>query len=234
MISQPPPPKPNKSKLFIGGMLLLVLLGGVASFLFSEPKVAKKSPRKTDMVFVNLPPPPPPPPPLPKVEPPPPKDEPKPKEEMIEQEAVPDDEPPPEAPKNEAPPDESLGTNNQGNGPDMGLTRGGGAGGGNGKGNIGGGKGGSKWGFYASKIQATVTSALRSNASTRSAAFAMQVRVWLDENGRITRASLVGSSGNPAVDSAIKSQVLTGLQLPEAPPAGMPMPITLRITARQP
>ena len=32
----------------------------------------------------------------------------------------------------------------------------------------------------------------------------------------------------------IRNQVLTGLQLPQAPPADMPMPINLRITARKP
>ena len=62
----------------------------------------------------------------------------------------------------------------------------------------------------------------------------LQVRVWPDANGRITRAQLVGSSGNSAVDQAIKNQVLSGLQLPQAPPADMPTPIVLRITARKP
>jgi TonB family protein len=62
----------------------------------------------------------------------------------------------------------------------------------------------------------------------------VQVKVWADANGRITRAQLVGTSGNPAVDQSIKGQVLTGLQLPQAPPADMPMPINLRITARKP
>ena len=61
----------------------------------------------------------------------------------------------------------------------------------------------------------------------------MTVRVWADSSGRITRAQLVGSSGNPSVDQAIKSQVLTGLQLTEPPPAGMPMPINMRIAARK-
>jgi protein TonB len=60
----------------------------------------------------------------------------------------------------------------------------------------------------------------------------LQVRVWPDSGGRITRAQLVGSSGNPAVDQAIKNQVLTGLQL-QAPPADMPVPIVLRLTARK-
>lgn len=150
---------------------------------------------------------------------------------MVEQEPVAEDEPPPEA----APeaPSEDLGTNiTGGNGPDMGLSKGGG----NGNGRIGGTgrKGGSKWGYYASQVQATIADALRRNASTKGASMTLQVRIWADANGRITRASLVGSSGNPAIDSAIKNQVLIGLQLPQAPPADMPMPINMRITARKP
>jgi TonB family protein len=60
------------------------------------------------------------------------------------------------------------------------------------------------------------------------------VKVWADSSGRITRAQLVGSSGNPAVDQAIRNSVLNGLQLPQGPPADMPMPINLRISARKP
>ena len=234
MLAKPPaPPKPNKSRLVIGIMLAVVLLGGVVSFLTSGGKSSRPSSKKSDMVTITLPPPPPPPPP-PKVEPPPPKDEPPPdQEQMVEQEPVPDNEPPPDNSPPEAPPSEDLGTGIAGNGPDMGLS---GAGsGGNGK--IGGtGKrgGGSKFGWYAAKVQSSIADALRRNPATKSASMTLQVRVWPDANGRITRALLVGTTGNPAVDQAIKDQVLTGLQLPEAPPADMPTPIVLRISARKP
>jgi len=225
-----PPSSKSKHRLIIGGLLTIVLLGGIVSFLTSGPKSNRPAARKSEFITITLPPPPPPPPP--KIEPPKPKEvEPPKEEEMVEQDPVEENEPPPEA----APeaPSEDLGTNiTGGNGPDMGLSKGGGSG--NGKIGGTGRKGGSKWGYYAAQIQATVADALRRNSSTKSASFSMQVRVWADPNGRITRASLVGSSGNPAVDAAIKNQILTGLQLPQAPPAGMPMPINLRITARKP
>ena len=60
------------------------------------------------------------------------------------------------------------------------------------------------------------------------------VRVWPDSNGRITRAQLVGTTGDPSTDQAIKNSILTGLQLPQAPPADMPTPIVLRINGRKP
>jgi TonB family protein len=195
----------------------------------SGGKGTRKAPRKEEIVTITLPPPPPPPP---KVEPPPPKEEQPKEEEMVEQEPVPDDEPPPEDSPPEAPPSEDLGTGIAGNGPDMGLS-----GKGSGGGRIGGtGRkgGGSKFGWYAAKVQSAIAEALRKNPSTRNASMTLQVRVWPDSNGRIIRAQLVGSSGNSAVDQAIKSQVLNGLQLPQAPPADMPTPIVLRITARKP
>ena len=54
------------------------------------------------------------------------------------------------------------------------------------------------------------------------------------EGLRVTRASLVSSTGDPAVDAAIKADVLTGLQLDAPPPEGMPLPIVMRLTARRP
>ncbi len=223
-----PPPKPNHSRLIIGILLAVVLLGGIVSFLKSAGKGYHSVARKAETISIILPPPPlPPPPPTP----PPPQNEPPPdKQEMVEQVPVEKIEPP-EAPP-AAPPDESLGTNNAGNGPDMGLTKGGGNGTGRNN-NIGGGRHGGKWDAFAVGVQTTISDALRRNSGTRSASFSMTVKVWADENGRITRAQLVGSSGNPAVDQAIKSQVLTGLQLSDPPPAGMPMPINMRISARQ-
>lgn len=151
---------------------------------------------------------------------------------MVDQEPVAEDEPPPEDAPPEAPPSEDLGTGiTGGNGPDMGLS--GGGGGGNRIGGSGRRGGGSKFGWYAAKVQSSIAEALRKNPSTRNATMSLQVRVWPDSNGRITRAQLVGTSGNSAVDQAIKNQVLTGLQLPQAPPADMPTPIVLRLTARK-
>jgi periplasmic protein TonB len=227
----PPQPKPTKQRLYIGILLAIVLLGGIASFLSNGGKSKKTAPRKSEIVQITLPPPPPPPPPPPKVEPPPPKDEPPKEEEMVEQEPVPNDEPPPDDTPPEAP-SEDLSTGIAGNGPDMGLSSGSGNGG-----KIGGtGRrgGGSKFGWYAAKVQSSIAEALRRHPSTRNAKMVLQVRVWPDSNGRITRAQLVGSSGNPAVDQAIKGQILTGLQLPQPPPADMPVPIVLRITASKP
>ncbi|MEI7928292.1 MAG: TonB C-terminal domain-containing protein, partial [Verrucomicrobiales bacterium] len=80
-------------------------------------------------------------------------------------------------------------------------------------------------------VQTVISSALRANARTRSARFSIRVAIWADSTGRVTRAKLLGTSGDPGVDQAIQSEVLTGMQLSEAPPEGMPMPIQLRLNA---
>ena len=182
------------------------------------------------MVSIQLPPPPLPPPPPPLKLPPPPQVE----QKMVEQapvaepEAKPDNQPA----KVDDPP--ALGTNISGNGPSdgFGLGNSGNAGliGGNGKGT----KANSRFGWYAGQIQTKIEEALRSNRKTRSANLRIDVRIWPDATGHITRANLVSSTGDPAIDEAIKSEVLTGLQLKEPPPQGMPLPITIRITVRRP
>lgn len=148
---------------------------------------------------------------------------------MMAQEPVPEDEPSPEDTAPEPPPGPDLGPGSAGGtGPSIG------GGGGSGRGGIGRKAPSSKFGWYAAKVQSAIREALGRNTSTRSATMSLQVKVWADSSGRISRAVLVGTSGNPAVDQSIKNQVLTGLQLPQAPPSDMPMPINLRITARKP
>jgi protein TonB len=154
---------------------------------------------------------------------------------MIEQAPVTEPEPKPEEPKpvNDDPPP-PLGTNITGDGaPDgFGLsgTRGNGAG--NGRG-LGGGRAASRWGWYAGKVQATLAETLRRNPRTREAVLNGKLRIWPDSTGRITRATLADSSGDSALETAIAG-ALTGVQLPEPPPAGMPSPILLRLSSRRP
>ena len=197
----------------------------VAVGVYFLPKPAPSaSPRKQErIVMVQVPPPPPPP----KIQPPPPKVE-LPKEKM-EKETRPE-----EAPKADPPP-AALATGIKGDGPGSGLAASGtGLGGGNG---IGGGLGnggnaGSKFGWYAGQVQRKIAAALWANPKTKTSSInSLEVRIWPDASGRITRATLAKSTGNAAVDEAIERQVLNGLQLDEPPPAGMKLPIVLRITA---
>ncbi len=217
-----------------GKKLIVACIVVLAVGVYFMPKPGPSAPvRKAEkIVSVQLPPPPPklPPPPPPKVQPPP--------EKMEKQAPVADEKPKEAAPKkSDNPPPTALATGIKGDGVGMGLaSSGSGIGGGNLiGGQTGGGGGGSKWGAYASQVQSRIAEALRSNATTRTASINnLQVRIWPDATGRITRASLAGSTGNASVDAAIESQVLSGLRLQEPPPAGMKLPIVLRLSARRP
>ncbi|MDI1315357.1 TonB C-terminal domain-containing protein [Prosthecobacter sp.] len=215
--------------------LVMLIIGGIAlggsGYMLTNYKPSKSAPKKKlDMVMIMpvLPPPPPPPPPPPKEEPPPPEEK---EEQMIEQPPEEIADKPDDKPADE-PKDEPLGTAIAGgDGSGLGI----GSGGGN-RGMIGGGKGngGSKWGWYAGTVQTRIAEALRKHPLTRRAGFSNVVKIWSDSTGRIIRVRLSSSTGDRAVDSAIENEVLNGLVLNEPPPDDMPMPINLRLSARQP
>lgn len=150
---------------------------------------------------------------------------------MISQTPVAEDEQKPE--ETPAPAAPVLGTNIEGTGgPDaFGLSGGGGSGGGT---RIARHSSGSRWGWYAASVQRSIGEALRRNDVTRTASFTLEVRIWADLTGRVSRAQLAGSTGDPRVDAAIRDDVLSGLRLAEAPPRDMPLPIVLRLSARRP
>lgn len=210
----------------IGGLVLVAIGVTVFNQMFSGPK--GPPPRKPqEMVMIKPPPPPPPTPPPP---PPPPQDAPK--QEMMEQTPVDAEESKPE----EAPSDPSpnLGTNIAGNGPPDGFGMSG-----NKNGFLGGGSNSgrvnrSQFGWYANQVIKSFSEALSKNSLTQNASFNIEAKIWPDAGGRVTRAKLVASTGDAALDEAIKNQVLTGFQLKEPPPDGMPMPIVMRLTARRP
>jgi len=214
----------ERHKVVLSVVAVAVISVGVFTLQSKFSKPGSSQSKAQTIVSVRLPPMPTPPPPAPT---PPPPQEVKQEEKMVMQEKVddkeekPDDKPPEAAP---------LTTNNVGTGPDaFGLTHG------NGSGNyFNSGSGShSKFGWYAAQVQATIGDALRKNANTRSANFNAKVRIWSDITGRVTRAKLSDSTSDPKVDEAI-NQALTGIQLKEAPPAGMPMPIVMRLSAQRP
>ena len=147
---------------------------------------------------------------------------------MVEQQPVQDAQKP-APPKEKAP--EALGTSitGPGGGQDLGLGSGLGGGGG-----YGGEGGGSKYGWFASEVQSRIADALRNNPRTRRASMNVVIRVWPDSTGRITKARLSGSTGDPSLDATLKDDILTGLQLTDPPPADMPLPIVMRLSAQRP
>jgi protein TonB len=215
---EPEPPAQSFLKRY---RLAIIVTGVVLAGIIAVAKLASSgggSSRRDSITIVSLPPPPPP---MMTPPPPPPQEEQRMEQPMIKEEQ------PKEAPPKDEPP---LGTGIKGDGPDsFGLSDK------PGNGRIGGNNGnGSKWGWYASQVQSRIQQALQQNRKTRTASLSVNVRVWPDASGRINRAQLAGSTGDPTLDSALRDEVLTGLQLEEPPPEGMPAPITLHLTARRP
>ena len=77
-------------------------------------------------------------------------------------------------------------------------------------------------------------SALRAHEKTRNAVMQVEIRLWADASGRVSRVQLVSSTGDSALDAVIRNEVFGGLVLREPPPKDMPMPMVTRVTARHP
>ena len=206
-----------------------VVLVSVVLFILGDESPPPR--RVQEFTIVNvMPPPPPPPPPEPQKQPEP---------EMIEQPQMvepeikeeakveePKEAPPADA--NDAPPPGPLGP-----GSDLPV----GPGNSNflpGSGGGGGGGGGSRWGWYATIVQQQIEAALRGHPKTRNVVLQVQVRLWADNTGRVSRVELVKSTGDAEIDAVIRGEVLSGITLRQPPPADMPMPMVARITARRP
>jgi len=222
--------KPPLVWIAVGAAALVAVGAGAFFLLGGESKPKKKTSTIVNVMPVLPPPPPPPtPPPTPPPAPPDPVEPPPDAPEFVE-ETTPDSPPEPE-PEAPAP----MGSNIQGDGPPDGFGLVGKGGGGmiGGRGTGGGGNA-SRFGWYAGRVQNTVSTAVRSHRATRSSTLSIKARIWVDASGRVTRASLEGSSGDPEVDQALQREILNGLQLPDPPPEGMPMPIVMRINAARP
>lgn len=210
----------------IVGVAFLLLAGvGLGVYLFAG-KIPK--PKQPEEIMVKLLPPPLPPPPPPP--PPPPQKPPPPEQKMVQQPKV--DKPTPK-PKEEAKIDKPPGpAGPKASGPPSDEGIGGAGSGGSG---IGDGDGGaSKYGWYAAEVQERIADALRQNEKTRDVSLRVKIRIWSDSKGRIVRAEISGTSGDPAVDAALKNEVLVGLQLQDPPPQDMPMPIVMIVHEQRP
>ncbi|WP_213737863.1 TonB C-terminal domain-containing protein [Bradyrhizobium sp. dw_411] len=203
-------------------------MGGAVYFLVGHDDMPP--PRQVrELTIVNIVPPPPPPPPQKMPEP-----------KMIEQPKMaepeikedkplekPKDEPVKDAKNQEPPGPLSLDAKAVGPGDlfNLGSKVGGNP--------YGGGGGGSRWGWYASMVQSQIEAALRANNRTRNTVMQLQVRLWADGSGRVSRVQLVSSTGDAELDAIIRNDVLGSLMLREPPPKDMPMPMVTRVTARR-
>lgn len=222
--------------LATGAVAVAGLAVALAFFLTDKsPTVVRKPPELTIVTIVEPPPPPQ------EIEQPEMVEQPEITEPEIEQEQPePQDEPPPDQANDEPPPDLAteepptgpLGLDTVAEGPGDAFNLVGRPGGNGLLGSAGG--GGSRWGWYAFIVQRQLEQALREHRRTRTAKTRIEIRLWVDDGGRITRVVLHPSTGNPEIDHAIENEVLMGLRLERPPPSDMPMPIVARLTATHP
>ncbi len=228
----------NGFSLGVGVALLVLAVLGARWIASSRQGPAPRKVMQFTVVSIQPQPQPPKPPPPQPITPP----------KVVEQpqttrvEMKPTDIPPPDAPR---PPSDapagggrlSLAAEGEGPGDAFGLAgnpggRGLLSGGGLGDG-IGEGQGsGGRYGWYYTRIAAEIEEAFRRQKKMIAASTRVELRIWADEAGRISRVQLVKSTGNPEMDQAIQSVV--GLKLREPPPRDIPMPMIARLTVRRP
>jgi outer membrane biosynthesis protein TonB len=90
-----------------------------------------------------------------------------------------------------------------------------------------------RWDWYAAKVQRNLREAMQGHRKTRSANFVVEMQIWPDSSGRIEKVKLLRSTGDATLDAALRTEVFPGLQLEEPPPAGMKLPINLRLSAKR-
>ena len=205
------------------GFAVLIILG--VYFLkdkFHKPPQTKKVVQQITMLQ-----PPPPPPPPPEVKPP----EPEVKEEKID-EPIPDKEPEPAPEESNEPPAAELGLDADGSaGSDaFGLAahKGGRS--------MLGGSPGSAIIWYGGQIQRQLEDSLQTllaDTVAMKSGYSVNIDVWVDADGRITRCELASGSGKEDVDQVIRTalpkiRASIGKTLPE----NMPQPVRIRMTTR--
>lgn len=208
------------------GALVLAAVVLLFWYLLSDTAATRREVAATPTLVL---PPPPPPPPEPEKLP-----EPEPvKPEVVEPEPKPAE--PTEAPQDDTPPSPSQdlgqavtidGAAQAGNDA-FGIQ----AGGGGGMTGSGGGLGSRSYSGYVSNA---LQQAFVRDRRTRQLAFDdIRIEIWLDPEGRVTRAQLVGSSGNAGTDDAVLAMV-RDFRADEKPPASLRFPMRLSIKGRRP
>jgi protein TonB len=92
----------------------------------------------------------------------------------------------------------------------------------------------SVWTKYANGAASRIADSMRRHNKLKHASMNnITARVWIDSTGRITRAE-TQSTGDAALDAALRNEILNGMQLSGPPPEGMKMPVNLKLNARRP
>jgi TonB family protein len=89
-----------------------------------------------------------------------------------------------------------------------------------------------RYAWYYGRLAAELADAFRGVNALQSASATVELRVWVDGRGRVSRVKLARSTGDRALDEAIRS--VQGLTLRQPPPSDVPMPMIARLVVRRP
>lgn len=216
---------PVWAPLAIGLAAVLVILGLLVWYLLFKDTASTRRP-VADTPMLMLPPPPPPPPPEPEPEPEP---EIEPEEVMPEPEPL--DEPKPseeEAPTPDTADPVTMDADAQAGTDNFGIQKGSGGG----KSGVGGGgAGNASYGRYLGYV---LQQAISKDERVRRLAFQMQVDVWLDSKGQLTRVELIRGSGNQEADKAVIETLRAFGRVDELPPSSLTFPARVLVQGRRP
>jgi periplasmic protein TonB len=206
-----------RSAPLIVGILLTTTLGSAAvyyiqKFITSPPPQPKKVVQTVQLIR------PPPPPPIEKPPEPP----------KVEEEKIPEPEQPtPDTPADQPPAGDLLGLDAEGGA------------GGDAFGLIGkkGGRdllasGGDRFAWYAGALKDDLLSFLSEHQDIRQRAYSVNVRLWLDGRGAVTRVALSSSTGDHDLDRELQKLLGSMQKVAQAPPTDMPQPVQIRIVSR--
>jgi protein TonB len=91
---------------------------------------------------------------------------------------------------------------------------------------------GSAYSWYANLLKGAILEKLQNLKAARSGAYSVSVKAWTRPDGTIERIRLAQSTGDRDRDQAIEAELATIGRLSQAPPEGLPQPMSLRLVSR--
>jgi periplasmic protein TonB len=106
---------------------------------------------------------------------------------------------------------------------------------GDGTGMVGAGGGtGTGTGSYSQYLGYAIQQAIQRDERVNRLAFEVNADIWLDAEGRLSKAQLVDSSGNPATDDALLAVLRAMPRIDVAPPVTLHFPLRISIRGKRP
>ncbi|HEX3431792.1 MAG TPA: hypothetical protein VHT03_13005 [Rhizomicrobium sp.] len=198
--------------LSVPGGILLVIAGVVLYFLHDTASIRREAPPLPTLI-ATVPPPPPPPPP---------KQQPEPEKKVLEQQK------PVEQPKaaDNSPKPVTI------NGPAQAGSDAFNVGAGSGGGDVGSGSGLGE-ASYTRYLGSALQQSIQNDDRVNHLVFSADMAVWVDPNGRITRAAVLKTTGDHNIDQDLVAVLESMPALDEPPPATLEFPQRVRIEGRR-